>query len=106
MHDRLGIVLSILAPERAWHHRIDAIPSDEVKAYLVAVVLGSEAWCCHLKRGGPQPAVIRLPLRRADCSRCSQTLRKPPANEDDRCDVCGSGTSLCSCRLLCVMARR
>jgi hypothetical protein len=89
IHDRMGAVLPILEPERNWRQRVDASPSDDVRAYLVAAILGCEAWCCHLKRGGPQPAIVRLPLHRADCSRCSQTLRRPPRDEDDRCDVCG-----------------
>ena len=90
LHDRLGVVLPLVAPDRTWHHRIDASPSDDVKAYLVAAVLGCETYCCHLRRGGPQPAIVRLPLRRADCGRCVQIIRRPPASEDDMCDVCGT----------------
>jgi len=89
-HDRLGVVLPLVAPDRTWHHRIDASPSDDVKAYLLAAVLGCAAYCIHLRRGGPQPAFVRLPLRRADCGRCVQIIRRPPASEDDMCDVCGA----------------
>lgn len=31
-----------------------------------------------------------LPVRRIDCQRCSATYRRPPADEADRCDLCGS----------------
>lgn len=89
-HDRLGIVLPLLAPDRTWRQRVDRAASDDIRAYLLAGVLGCEAYCCHLKRGGPQPAFIRLPLRRADCGRCVQTLRRPPRDEADRCDLCGA----------------
>jgi hypothetical protein len=88
LHDFLGAALPLLHPERAWHHRIDVRPSDDVKAYLVAAVLGCTTYCCHLKRVGSQPAIVRLPLRRADCGRCVQTFRRPPADEDDHCDIC------------------
>ena len=90
IHDTLGAVLPLIEPERGWHHRIDANPSDTVRSYLVAALFGSTTVCSHLKHGGPQPAVVRLPLRRVDCSKCVQTLRRPPVGEDDRCDVCGA----------------
>lgn len=90
LHDRLGTVLPLLEPHRSWRQRIDPDPSDDVRAHLLAAVLGTEASCVHLRRGGPQPAIIRLPLRRIDCTRCAQTLRRPPAGEADRCDVCGA----------------
>jgi hypothetical protein len=89
-HDRLGIVLPLLAPDRSWRYRVEACASDDVRAYLVAGVLGCTTYCSHLRRGGPQPAFIRLPLRRADCGRCVQTVRRAPAGEDDRCDLCGA----------------
>ena len=89
-HDRLCIVLPLLAPDRTWRQRVEPCSSDDVRANLLAGVLGCTAFCCHLKRGGPQPAFIRLPLRRGDCGRCVQTLRRPPCDEDDRCDLCGA----------------
>ena len=89
-HDRLGVVLPLLAPDRAWYQRLDAAASDDVRAYLLAGVLGRTAYCPHLRRGRPQPAFFRLPLRRADCGRCVRTLRRPPRDEDDRCDLCGA----------------
>ena len=57
---------------------------------MLAALLDSPAACCHLKRGGPQPAIVRLPLRRFDCGRCVRTLRRPRPDEADRCDVCGA----------------
>jgi len=90
VHDRLGVVLPLLAPDRTWRHRVEPCASDETRAYLVAGVLGCTTYCCHLRRGGPQPAFVRLPLRRADCGRCVQTLRRTPIGEDDRCDLCGA----------------
>jgi hypothetical protein len=89
LHDRLAAVLPLLAPDRHWRQRLETGPSDAVRAHLLAAVLDCPAACCHLKRGGPQPAIVRLPLRRFDCGRCVRTLRRPPADEDDRCDVCG-----------------
>jgi len=89
-HDRLGVLLPLLALDRTWYQRLDIAASDDVRAYLLAGVLGTEASCYHLRHGGPQPAFIRLPLRRADCARCVQTLRRPPRDEDDRCDLCGA----------------
>ena len=38
----------------------------------------------------PQPSADPLPLRRADCTRCVGTIRRPPADEADRCDICGA----------------
>ena len=89
-HARLGALLPLLHPERTWRQRVEPCASDDVRAYLLAVVLDCSAVCCHLKRGGPQPAFVRLPLRRADCVRCVRTLRRPPPDESDRCDVCGA----------------
>ena len=89
-HDRLGVLLPLLASDRTWYQRLDADASTDVRAHLLASVLGTETYCCHLRRGGPQPVFVRLPLRRADCARCVQTLRRPPRDEDDRCDLCGA----------------
>jgi hypothetical protein len=90
MADRLGMLLPVLSPDRSWHQMMDTTPSDDVRAYLLAGVLGCQNACLHLRRGGPQPAIVRLPLRRIDCTRCVQTLRKPPAEDADRCDLCGA----------------
>jgi hypothetical protein len=47
--------------------------------------------CPHLRRAsGPMPAFVALNLHRVSCERCLHTFRHPPADEADRCDVCGS----------------
>lgn len=87
-----GEVAALLEPDRHWHAScLDASPghADEVSARIYAAVAGLEL-CWHLRRSGPQPAWARLPLHRLDCSRCAQTMRRPPAGEDDRCDWCGA----------------
>jgi len=90
LHDRIGAALPLLDPDRNWRERIDMRPSDEVRAHLLAATIGCLP-CVHLRKdSSPQPAFVQLPLRRSDCARCSQTLRKPPAEDDDRCDVCGA----------------
>jgi len=88
LHDRIGVLLPLLEPDRRWRQRLDTSPTTDARAYLLAAVLGCTTYCCHLRRGGPQPAFIRLPLRRADCARCVQTLRRPVTSEDE-CDLCG-----------------
>ena len=90
LHDRIGAALPILDPRRGWRRREEAAPSDETRAYLLAALFGCAAVCVHLRRGGPRPAFVRLPLRRIDCERCTRTLRRPPSDEDDRCDICGA----------------
>jgi hypothetical protein len=94
MADRLGMLLPILSPDRNWHQMMESTPSETVRAYLLAGVFGCTDVCPHLRRGGPQPAIVRLPLHRVDCSRCVQTLRRAPANEDDQCDLCGKPETL------------
>jgi len=90
LHDRMGAVLPALQPDRAWYQRIEADPSDDVRAYILAALLDCTTVCVHIRRGGPQPAFVQLPLRRVDCGRCVGTIRRPPPDEDDRCDVCGA----------------
>jgi hypothetical protein len=87
--DRLGDLMPVLQPDRHWRQRVEAQPSDTTRAYLLAGILGCSAVCPHLKRGGPQPAVVRLALGRTDCTRCVGTLRLPPPEDADRCDLCG-----------------
>jgi hypothetical protein len=89
-HDHIAAVMPILEPGRNWRQRIDARPSETVRAYLLAAVLDCANVCSHIRKGGPQPTFIQLPLRRIDCGRCVQTLRRPPADEGDRCDTCGT----------------
>jgi hypothetical protein len=87
--DRLGVLMPVLQPDRHWRQRVEAQPSDDVRAYLLAGLLACGDVCPHLRRGGPQPAVVCLALGRTDCTRCVGTLRRPSAEDDDRCDVCG-----------------
>jgi hypothetical protein len=90
LHDRIVSLMPLLEPNRPWHQRLDTSPSDDVRAVLLAAVLGCLGQICpHLKRGGPQPAITRLALRRVDCARCVGTVRRPPPEDEDRCDVCG-----------------
>ena len=89
LHDRLGVLLPALMPDRPWFQRQDRQPATEARAYLLAALLGCLGSVCpHLKRAGPQPAIGRLPLRRVDCARCLGTIRRPPPDDVDRCDVC------------------
>lgn len=90
LHDHIGAVLPILEPDRTWRQRIDTDPSDDVRAYILAATLDCTTVCVHIRRGGPRPAFVQLPLRRVDCGRCIGTVRRPPPEESDRCDVCGA----------------
>jgi hypothetical protein len=91
LHQRIGALAAVLHPERPWRHRTDHAPSDEVRTYLLAAALGCMGdVCCHLRKGGPQPALVLLPLHRVVCTRCAGIVRRPPPGEDDRCDVCGA----------------
>jgi hypothetical protein len=65
-------------------------PTVETRAHRLAALLGCTTVCLYLRRGGPRPAVARLPLGRVDCERCAQTLYQPPLEDVDRCDVCTS----------------
>ena len=87
LHERLGCVLPALEPGRNWRHRTDLDPDDDTRALLLAALLGCVNVCVHLRRGGPQPSFARLPLRRVDCARCSQTITRPLV-ADDACDIC------------------
>jgi len=86
---RIGEALRRLEPER-W----SALQSDRAGAEILARVLvameSMDTTCPHLRQAGPQPAFVRLPLHRIDCARCSSTVRRPPVDEDDRCDWCGT----------------
>lgn len=88
LHDRIGEVLPIMAPDREWRQRIDADPSADVQAHVLAAVIGCTIVCVHIRRGGPRPTIVRLALCRVDCVRCVQTLRRPPPENDDQCDLC------------------
>jgi hypothetical protein len=66
-------------------------PGDAIlQVHLIATMLDSRT-CCHLRRSGhPQPMWGLLAFRLLVCHRCFHTYRRPPADEADRCDVCGS----------------
>jgi hypothetical protein len=93
--ESLGILLDIgqamatIDPEREWRHTVQDVPSADVRAHLLAGLLGCRP-CIHLRREGPQPAMAALALRKVMCMRCLGTSRRPPAGEDDRCDLCGT----------------
>jgi len=89
LHDRIAAVLPSIEPDRNWRQRLDAEPSTDTRAYLLAAVLACRP-CPHLRRGGPQPSIAALALRLITCIRCSQTLRRPPLSEADMCDCCGT----------------
>src|SRR6266542_1307105 len=89
LHDRVAMLAPILAAERPWHRRTDPDPSTALRAHLLAAVLGClPNTCCHLRKGGPQAALVLLPQRRAACGRCAATIRRP-LTAGDECDVCG-----------------
>lgn len=67
---------------------VERVP-EEVAARMVVALKGLRV-CPHLRRGGPQPAWARLVVHRVDCARCTKTIYRPPADEDDRCDWCGA----------------
>jgi hypothetical protein len=90
LHDRLGALLPIVAPDRPWRQQLDMSPSTARRAHLLASVLGCPTVCCHLRKGAAQPAFVTLALRRIDCPRCIAVIRRPPPDEADRCDVCGA----------------
>lgn len=48
--------------------------------------------CLHLRRGGPQPVIARLPVGRVDCQRCARTVRRPAPGSGRRCDWCGTSS--------------
>lgn len=65
---------------------------DALEAQELLVAAGMDcSRCVHLRKArGPMPVIVALALRLALCDRCARTVRKPPADEADRCDICGS----------------
>ena len=77
------------SPEREWFYRSHADAPGEVRSYLLAGVLACLSdVCCHLRKGGPQPALVLLPQRRVACTRCAGTVRRI-VTASDECDLCG-----------------
>src|SRR4051794_41696125 len=64
LHDRIGAALPLLEPGWNWRQRIEVAPSDDIRAYVLAAVIDCTTMCVHLRRGGPRPAFVSLPLRR------------------------------------------
>jgi hypothetical protein len=91
LHDRIGELLPAVRPDRPWFYRSQTDAPDEVRSYLLASVMGCLGnVCCHLRKSGPQPALVLLPLARIVCTRCAGIIRRPPPEDADRCDVCGA----------------
>jgi hypothetical protein len=88
LQQRTAAVLRAVDPDRGWRQAIAAL-DDEQEATILAAIMGCRP-CRHLRKGGPQPAVARLPLEQLDCHACIHHWRRPPAGDDDRCDICGS----------------
>ena len=83
-------LVRLLQSDRGWCERTQSAMETEQRVYVLAALLDCvRATCIHLRREGPQPAFVQLPLRRVVCRRCVAILRKPPAEDADRCDVCG-----------------
>jgi hypothetical protein len=92
---RFGAVEQMLEPDR-WtrpHETSDDVDRViDVQAHVLAAMGEGQRWpvCIHLRRTPTQPAYVLLPVRRIDCDRCIGTFRQPPADEADRCDLCGA----------------
>jgi hypothetical protein len=86
--DTMRTILAIADCDRGWTTAAPALAGDG-HVLLLATAMGC-APCVHLRRGGPQPSVAALALRRHQCRLCTGTVRRPPPDEDDRCDVCGT----------------
>jgi hypothetical protein len=86
-----GFAAAVAEPHRGWRQRTRG-DDPEARTLLLAAMLDCmAARCPHLRKGSsPQPAFALLPLRRIDCQRCVGVRRRPPAEDGDRCDVCGS----------------
>jgi hypothetical protein len=63
---------------------------DMLARVLAAMGEGRWRFCSHMRTQPAQPAVVALPVRRVDCRPCASTVRKPPMDDSDRCDLCGS----------------
>jgi hypothetical protein len=82
----VGVLLTLAQPTRGWRHAHRS-GTPEQQAYLTAALLGCRS-CIHIRRSGPQPVVATLALRRIDCRRCANTLRRPSADDGNRCEMC------------------
>lgn len=89
---RFAALAAVIEPNRwaqvAPRSNDDDNATKEAWLRIMLAVEGGKV-CQHLRTGGPQPATARLALHRVDCQRCLATVRRPPADEADRCDWCG-----------------
>jgi len=91
---QLATAVRVVEPGRNWRESC-ADPNDdpgwhtEMMARVVVAIADCRS-CFHIRKLGPRPAWAVLALRRVDCERCRHTFRRPPADEDDRCDWCGT----------------
>jgi hypothetical protein len=83
---RISAVEEVLAPGRLHGLTVLDDPHRHRQARILAGVIACTP-CWHLRKGGPQPGVVMLPTRRADCARCTQTRRRPVV-ADNVCDLC------------------
>lgn len=97
---RLMVLYSAWAQAHAGQARRSLAHVEPVRASRLVGGSGAEVvlWaaglgcspCRHLHRMVHQPMLVLLPLRLVLCRRCVRTVRHPPVDEVDRCDVCGS----------------
>ena len=87
----MSATMSALLPDR-FHGLAEVRDAahKELAARVLAAMVEPWARCAHLRRTPVQPQYILLALRRTVCQRCLATVRRPPPDEDDRCDLCGS----------------
>ncbi|MDP9403843.1 MAG: hypothetical protein M3P85_11090 [Actinomycetota bacterium] len=84
----LRATMAVVSPDRAWRKSVD-LDLDEARARMLAALADLRP-CPHLRRPqSPRPALALLALRLLVCDRCAATVRNPPPDEADRCDVCG-----------------
>lgn len=86
---KVGDLLTVVAPDREWARARSSDSDQEIAARVIVAMSFASRICPHLRAGGPQPAYVKLALHRVDCARCGGTVRRPPPDEDDRCDWCG-----------------
>lgn len=67
-----------------------AVAWETMARALAALLVPGVEVCAHLRREPLQPALVLLAVRRVCCRRCVATVRRPPADEADRCDWCGA----------------
>lgn len=79
-------------PDRLWATSTTGTDRhDEVMARAFAAV-SEVVLCSHLRHGGAQPVTVLLANRLMVCRRCVKTHRRVPADQMDRCHLCGDAT--------------